>query len=130
MMAGFLCNYTNDPDLGVLNDLYLDAQGNIAFTDTDQEDTIQNCYASLWLIQNIDYGFNLSLGIPWNVYLSSDTPVGNQMKSSIITTLNAINGVASIGNIDFNLNATSRVLSIPITINLVGGTSTDINFIP
>lgn len=123
-MSGFSVNYTNDPALGDFNDLYLDNQGNLA-TVFGETDIIETCYHALQLTVG-DYDYNLSLGIPYDTYLSSDSPVGNQIKLSMTTALTAVVGVQSIGSFTLDVDRVNRKLLVNIVINLINGNSVNL----
>jgi hypothetical protein len=118
-MSGFSCNYTNDPELGAWNDLYLDANGNIATTNGDAE-IVENVYHAieLWLGE---YDFNTQLGINWQYYLTTDKPVGNQIKTNLIQAINNVSGVTGITSFNMDLNPINRQLLITVIITLISG---------
>lgn len=118
-MTGFTVNYNNAIPNTAFNDLYLDSSGNLAIVETGQNEIIETCYHAIQLCMG-DYNFNTTLGIPYNTYLSSITPIGNQLKVSITTAVLGVNGVTSIQSITATLNNTTRNLSIQVVINLTG----------
>lgn len=116
-MTGFSSNYTNDPDLGALNDLYLDEFGNIATVSGEQQ-IEENCYHVIQLTLG-DYDYNTTLGIPYDVYLSSNAPIGNQLKLSITSAVLAVSGVKSIDSFTLDIDTQTRILQLNLVINLV-----------
>ncbi len=118
-MTGFSVNYQNNISGVDFNDLYLDAQGNLALNSGITE-VEENCFHAVQLCVG-DYDYNTTLGIPYDAYLSSDSPVGNQLKLSLAKSLLAVDGVVSIESMDLALNPVTRVLQITIIVNLTTG---------
>lgn len=118
-MTGFSVNYQNNITDVAFNDLYLDAQGNLA-TVSGETEIIETCYHAIQLCLG-DYDFDTSLGIPYDTYLSSDTPIGNQLKLSVTQAVRGVNGVMGINSFSLALNAQTRILQINIIIDLVSG---------
>lgn len=117
-MTGFTVNYNKSIEGVAFNDLYLDASGGLAIS-SGRDEIIENCYHVLQLTVG-DYGFNTNLGIPYNNYLSSNEPVGSQIKLSIIQSLEAVNGVVNVSY--FNaIILNDRTLQIEVIINLIEG---------
>ena len=117
-MAGFSTNYQDDPTIGAFNDLYLDAQGNLATT-SGTDEIVETCSHAIWLIPG-DWSFDTTLGIPWNTYLQSTQPVGNAIKTSVIAALRSVNGVVNIQSISLTNTRITRLLEIMPVISLSG----------
>jgi hypothetical protein len=118
-MAGFSSNYKKNVPNVVWNDWYLDRFGNIATTDGVDE-IEETCAHAVQLTQG-DYIFNVTNGIPWDVYLQSNSPVGNQIQKSIIETIMAVNGVRNITSFAMAINK-NRNLEIDVVVNLTNNT--------
>lgn len=124
-MTGFTCNFTNDPSLGALNDLYLDENGNIA-SDSGQDEIVENCYHTAQLCVG-DLDFDTTKGIPWDTYLQSDIGIGVQLKLSLAKAINQVKGVNKVSSIVMEQNPISRVLLITIIILLSNNNTVTIN---
>ena len=118
-MSGWTVNYDNSVAGAAFNDLYLDAQGNIAMNDGMTE-VIENCYHAVQLCLG-DYDLDTTLGIPWDVYLSSDEPVGLQIKLSVSKALLAVKGVIRINQLLMDVNPITRQLVVATVVVLVDG---------
>jgi len=122
-MSGFKVNYNGD-SAPVWNDLYLDKDGNIAYSDNQLDDTVENCYHAVLLTKG-DWVFDTNIGINWQKYLTTDSPVGNQIKASITQAIKGVSGVKNINYINFDV-LDSRQLTININIQAIDGLSYNI----
>ena len=125
-MTGFTVNYLNNIAGIDFNDQYLDANGNLAIVQTGDEEVEETCNHAVQLTQG-DYSLNNILGIPYDRYLSSDQPVGIQIKRSITQAILAVNGVDSLDSFTANLDATTRKLQIDLVIRLLTGAQISVN---
>ncbi len=118
-MIGFSCNYKDDIPEIAYNDLYLSLNGNI-ITTSDNENVIENCYHALELNLG-EYWFNTQFGINWQLYLSSNTPKGIQIKNAVIKSIMSVNGVDRVSNYNMNIIPITRQLIIEVVIILNSG---------
>lgn len=124
-MPGFSTNFDKSVEGVALNDLYIDELGNLAINSGNDE-IIETCYHAVQLTIG-DYDFNTAIGIPYDTYLSSDKPIGNKLKLSIIQALQGVEGVTSVLSFSANINRQTRQLQITAVVNLLDDTSETIN---
>lgn len=122
-MSGFSSNYNSLTPNITWNDIYINKFGNLATT--DEIDEIQEtAYHSVLLTQG-DWAFNDTLGIPWDVYLNSDSPVGSQIRQSVIQAMQGVTGIKQI--ISFNaVIDNTRTLQITVVAELISGDTINI----
>lgn len=118
-MSGFSCNYNNAITNVAYNDMYLDNSGNLA-TSNGENEIVENCShaLSLWLGE---YVFNTNVGLDYNTWIQSDNPNMSIVRASIRKALLLVGGVLSVGNIVFQLQRNTRVLTIAVVVNLTNG---------
>lgn len=123
MSIGFSCNYKNDiPDVEY-NDMYLAPNNNVAIT-SGNDNVVENCYHALELNLG-EYWFNTQFGINWQLYLSSNTPRGIQIKNAVVRAIMGVNGVNRISSYNMNIIPLTRQLVIEVEIILnTGATAT------
>lgn len=125
-MTGYTVNYDSSINDVAFNDLYLDSNGNLAYIATGDAEVEETCNHAVQLTEG-DYNLDTTLGIPYNEYLSSDSPIGVQLKRSIIKSILAVNGTDSIMNFAIALDPTTRKLQLGLIIKLLSSEQISIN---
>lgn len=123
-MSGFSSNYNNQNPNTDWNDLYIDKYGNLA-TVSGNDDVIETCYHAVLLTAG-DWIFNTNIGIPWDTYLSSTTPIGNKVQQSVIQAIQGVTGVNKVTSFNAEIDK-NRVLQITVGILLINGSNIVIN---